>query len=150
MIKLLTLSRGRFAIVDDEDFLALSLLSWCCHKRYAGTTLLGERVLMHRLLLDCPDSLEVDHVNGDPLDNRKSNLRICTREQNSRNKRKSYKNTSGYKGVSWHKRDRRWYSQIEHKSKSMHLGCFKNREAAARAYDEAAVKYFGEFARTNF
>lgn len=96
------------------------------------------------------DGFWVDHINGDTLDNRRSNLRLCTVSGNNHNRMKSKNNTSGYKGVSWLKQNQKWRAYIKVNSKDKHLGCYLDKEDAARAYDKAAKEYFGEFARLNF
>ena len=107
-------------------------------------------VLMHRVIMDAPKGMDVDHINGNGLDNRKENLRICTRSQNLHNSKKPSTNTSGYKGVIWNKQCRKWQAKIHTSGKTRHLGLFVGILDAARAYDEAAVTDHREFARGNF
>jgi AP2 domain/HNH endonuclease len=102
---------------------------------------------MHQLLLPAK---EVDHANGCGLDNRLENLRPATRNQNSANQKKPCTNQSGYKGVSWRKDVRKWRARIGVNGKLLHLGFFDDPTEAARAYDAAALKHFGQFARLNF
>lgn len=93
----------------------------------------------------------VDHINHNGLDNRKANLRLATAAQNARNRQKcKSKKTSKYKGVCWHKRDKKWTGRILVNSKSIALGYFEDEKEAARAYDRAARKYYGEYAEPNF
>jgi hypothetical protein len=94
-----------------------------------------------------PERLEVDHKDCDPSNNRWDNLRLATASQNQANKKVSRANTSGFKGVSWHKDDKRWRAQIRMGGKKVHLGSFDTPESAHRAYSEAAMKHYGEFAR---
>jgi len=106
---------------------------------------------MHRQILKIKDKLFVDHINGDGLDNRKSNLRAATALENSWNMKKvRIKTSSRYKGVIWNKQVKKWSVQMNVYRKSMFLGYFDNEVEAAKTYDEAAKKYFGEFAMLNF
>ena len=108
------------------------------------------KLYIHRLIMDAPKGMDVDHINGNPLDNRKSNLRICTHAENQRNKGAYKNNTSGYKGVSWYKRDKKWIAGIKHNNKGIYIGLFEDKEEAARAYDKKAKELHGEFAYLNF
>ncbi len=104
---------------------------------------------MHRLLLCPPMEMQIDHVNGNKLDNRKSNLRTCTASENQHNQGLQINNTSGYKGVIWIVSRDLWRAQIKINSKQIYLGYFKNPNDAARAYNGAAIKLHGEFACLN-
>lgn len=115
-------------------------------KSYAKTK--SGSLLLHRLLV--PDAPQVDHINGNGLDNRRANLRACTNAENQRNRGRSANNKSGYKGVRWHAASRRWRAQIVSDGQQRTLGHFYSPEAAARAYDRAARQLHGEFARLNF
>lgn len=144
------------ALVDDDLFDYLSGFTWWEHTTrgcnlHAQTKINGVNISMHQLILPVPNSkLEVDHKNGNGLDNQRINLRIVTRSQNNMNRFKQFSaTTSKYKGVSWFKRDKCWRAYIVCKNVQMHLGYFKIEEEAARAYNEAAMKHFGEFARLN-
>ena len=97
-----------------------------------------------------PDDIEIDHENNIKYDNRLSNLRLATRSQNEANSRKRADNTSSYKGVVWHKRNRKWRAQIHKDRKCCFLGHFDDPAEAAKAYDEAAIKQYGDFAYLNF
>lgn len=92
----------------------------------------------------------VDHCNHDTLNNRRENLRLCTVAQNTANQRKSIRNTSGFKGVSWDRQNRQWEAKVCINGHRIFLGRFADLIEAARAYDAGAIKYFGEFAYTNF
>jgi len=105
-------------------------------------------IRLHRELLATPSGLVTDHVNGDRLDNRRSNLRAATVSQNNANSR-DRKRKSKYRGVYWHARAAKWCAQISVGGQVKHLGLFKNPEAAAAAYDEAARKTWADFARVN-
>lgn len=105
---------------------------------------------MHRAILRPAYGSEVDHVNGNGLDNRRDNLRACVRTQNNGNRRLSGLNASGYRGVSWDARNDRWRADIRAFGVARNLGRFTDAAQAARAYDAAARDMFGEFARPNF
>jgi len=109
---------------------------------------------LHRVILGVTDpEIKVDHKDGNGLNNVRYNLRVCTTAENTRNKQKSKGNTSGFKGVCWHKRDKCWAVQICVDYKGVHLGHFpgtpEGKIEAAKAYNVAAIKYYGEFARLN-
>jgi len=111
----------------------------------------GNRViLLHALLLGAHAGQDVDHISGDKLDNRRSNLRLCTHQQNCFNQRKRNTNTSGYTGVSFSKRDSRYEAYIYKDARKIHLGLHESPVMAARARDQAALRYHGEYARLNF
>lgn len=158
--KLIPLTQGLNCLVDAADFARLSTVPWCaCKKRqrfYAVTRAkTGRIVYMHRLILGCENREQGDHDNRNSLDNRRFNLRKCTHAQNNQNKEKLRRNKSGYKGVNWfkyqkpHGKGGRWTARIMANRKCIHLGYFDTALEAARAYNEAAVKYHGEFARLN-
>jgi hypothetical protein len=106
---------------------------------------------MHSLIMGLVEpKMEIDHKDKDGLNNRKSNLRICSYKENSRNKDMQRNNTSGYKGVRFYSKLNKFSAQIKHSNDSIHLGYFTSAKVAAIAYDIAALKYHGEFARTNF
>jgi hypothetical protein len=108
-------------------------------------------LLMHQVILKVPKGMVVDHINNDTMDNRSANLRAATRAQNSRNRKKfPRKCSSKYKGVCLHKSSLKWQARIMLEKKRRNLGYFKNEIDAAKAYDEAAKKYHGEFACLNF
>lgn len=107
------------------------------------------QVKLHRLIMNAPEGMHVDHINGDPLDNRRENLRIATPQQNQANSRKRAAATSHYKGVSWHKKSKQWRATINFNRKQEHLGFFKDQDLAAAAYDARARQLFGEFACPN-
>jgi hypothetical protein len=104
---------------------------------------------LHRVIMDCPDGMTVDHINGDTMDNRRCNLRIATQSQNQMNRGSCRGSSSRYKGVSHHKLTGKFTAQIRVDGKKRHLGLFASEEDAAKAYDDAAIEAFGEFARPN-
>jgi hypothetical protein len=108
-------------------------------------------ILLHRLIVDAPQDVQVDHINHDGLDNRRANLRLATRSQNQANMRaETIGATSRYKGVSWEKFTQRWKACITVHGKGVTLGRYGAEEEAARAYDQAAIEAWGEFACVNF
>lgn len=157
----LPISKGHVVLVDDEDYEALSVHRWQamrhanCKSWYAYriTTVNQKRVAiyMHRQILGVTDPAnEVDHRNGNGLDNRRSNLRIGTSNQNRFNVARYKSNTSGYKGVSRRSGTNRWSAAIKAYKQYFYLGSFASAEEAARAYDKAAREKHGEYAWTNF
>lgn len=148
------LTRGLVAIVDDEDYPRLAQHKWSSSHVRSRTYALrevrdGQRLYMHREIARPGIGRQVDHVNGDGLDNRRANLRLASGSQNRANTVRRSHNTSGFKGVSRQKGDRRWRAQITVGGHNLYLGDFAGPREAARAYDQAALKFFGEFARTN-
>lgn len=112
-------------------------------------TINGKKTSLHRLLMGEPKGKVVDHIDGNALNNKRSNLRICTHKQNMRNKKKTNKGSSSqYKGVTFHKKSQKWRANITIK-KVKYLGQFDSEVQAAKKYNEAAIKYYGEFARLN-
>lgn len=161
LVKEIPLTKDKMAIVDAEDYDNLMQWKWVasCEGKYAARRIrLSEKsehqqISMHRQIMGNPKGKHIDHINGNTLDNRKCNLRICTNLENCRN-RKKQKNatTSQYKGVSFarHLKTKRWNAQVKVNYKSINLGYFLTELEAAQAYDKAAKKHFGEFARVNF
>ena len=155
MTKHIVLLRGQRALVDDEDYERLSQWRWRLGAN--GYVCRGERkskdnyrtILLAREVLKAPPGKVVDHINHDILDNRRSNLRICTYIQNQGNKALSKIGSSCFKGVSYHKDSKKWRSYIFYSYKHYHLGLFSTEIEAAQAYNAAAKVIFGEFALLN-
>lgn len=154
------LRTGHVALVDAADFDMLSAWKWRTLQNskghgYVYAVATGRKgtddtatVFLHRLLTQAPRGLMVDHINGDGLDNRRANLRVCTSGQNTTNSRKRLGCKNALKGVALN--GKRWAATIRHDGQVHHLGRFRNPEAAAVAYDDAARRLHGEFARVNF
>lgn len=155
---LLPLTQGKFAIIDKIDEVRCFEHNWQYvnkgGKEYVGTNVAGvpgKRFYLHRFLLDFPIGLSIDHINGNGLDNRQINLRACTHQQNRMNSKVAdFEKSSIYKGVYWKDRAKPWVAQIRVNYKRIYLGHHTLEIDAAKAYDIAALKYFGEFARLNF
>jgi hypothetical protein len=162
MKKIFLEKAGKYTLVSDADFKKLNILlssintkngkkrRFWLHKSsgYVATKFKEKFTVMHRLILSPPAGFDVDHRNGDKLDNRRCNLRIAKKEQNAANVGINKKNTSGFKGVSLHKHNKRFVAYIGKKPR-VYLGSFGTPEEAAREYNIAAKKRFGKFARLN-
>ncbi|MCX5632993.1 MAG: AP2 domain-containing protein [Phycisphaerae bacterium] len=149
------LTKGQYAIVDPEDYEKLIGYNWFAVEDlrtfYAQRNGNGKSIKMHRQIMNPPPGLFVDHQNHNGLDNRKANLKIATPAQNSRNRLKGRRKTSSkYKGVYFMKGINKWRADIYHNNKAIYLGYFENEEDAAKAYDNAAKIYHGDFASLNF
>jgi hypothetical protein len=145
------------ALIDAEDAERVGPFTWCLagngyvHAHVPGTGRKNRRfIYIHRLILNAPDGSNVDHRDGNRLDNRKANLRLATVGENGRNRPAPRSSSSGYKGVSWRANGNRWEAYIQHEGKQRSIGRFANVEDAARAYDDKARELFGEFAWLNF
>ncbi len=161
-MKKIPLTRGQFALVDDEDFEELSKHKWYvnivhntgyAHRQYRDSSIKNKKgkskqvlVLMHRIIVNAPDGIEIDHIDGNGLNNQKSNLRFCTHAQNLGNQRSRMKK---YKGVC-KSASGSYFAVITYRYKSKRLGTFSSEISAAKAYDKAAIELFGEFANLNF
>ncbi len=158
-LRQIPLTQGKVALVDEGDYEELAKHKWCARKNrnvwYAQRTLLagdGRRasVLMHRQILGSPVGQVVDHQDGDGLNNQRSNLRECTTAENRRNQHIKQSGCSSlYKGVFWDKGKGKWRASIEMKGRYRSLGRFAVEADAARAYNAAAMRMFGEFACLN-
>lgn len=141
-------------LIDDDDFELISGYNWGIKRKYVVGRIKGgshkrHNVSMHRLILNLTDpTIITDHINHNTFDNRRENLRICTSKENSRNKQKHKRNTTGYKGV--YCEDFAYVANIGFERRLIRVGRFRNIEDAARAYDSAALHFFGEFAHLNF
>ena len=159
-MKEIKLSQGKVALVDDADYEWLSQWKWSFAKDHTNRTGYAQRaegkrpdrkiILMHREIMQTPSGMEVEHADLDGCNNQRYNLRNCTHAQNGMNGSVRKTNTSGFRGVSWNKGNKDWEARITISNKDFHLGCFDSPEDAARAYDQAAIRYFGEFANPNF
>jgi hypothetical protein len=159
-IRLIPVGRGKYAIVDADDYERLSKYKW--HVRSDGNTSYAfrwsstrggkksHRILMHNQIINIPEGLVCDHINRKPLDNRKTNLRPATVSQNNCNRCNTGQTTSRYRGVSQDARSNKWRAQIYANGRKINLGTFDDKVDAAKAYDAAARKYHGEFAVLNF
>lgn len=152
----IALANGKgVALVDDADYERVAALRWHLTghgyvRAYVGMDLgRSQHVYLHRLLLVAAAGQFVDHANGDTRDNRRANLRLCTKQQNNRN-RVSPRTRTGYKGVQRLRGSRHFYASIGVNRRHIYLGAFDTQEQAARAYDAAAREHFGPFARLNF
>lgn len=153
-MKTIPLTQNRFAIVDDEDYDSVinSGIKWCLSVNHDCYYALGHKgtqrgISMHRLILDISGDERVDHIDCNGLNNTRANLRLATPAQNMYNRRMNKNNKTGYKGV---RIDQGKYrADIRKDGKMKFLGFFDNLIDAAKAYDQAAIKLFGEFARTN-
>ena len=161
LTKEIKLTQGQYAIVDADDYEGLNQWKWYAHKKKTEHTFYVDRfasigrnkremVSMHRLIMSLQngDGKQVDHIDGNGLNNQRSNLRLCTRSQNNMNCR-ARKGTSKYKGVSWVKRDKRWLAKITHSGKLIYIGQFMCEDDAAFAYNKICKKLHGDFARLN-
>lgn len=156
-LKKLVLTKGKAALIDDADYERASQFKWqAVYKKgwYASRRpyIDGKQpkeILLHRYILDAPDEMQVDHIDGDGLNCTRANMRLCTLAENTRNRKRPVTNTSGYKGVSWHKLRGKWRAEIGVNGRNKHLGLFESKDAAALAYNGAALEHYGEFARLN-
>lgn len=138
------------ALVDDEDFESVSKFYWSVNKSrdtlYVVGRVNGVRIKLHHFIMGTKD---IDHINHNTLDNRRSNLRKATRHQNVINRRSMKNGTSKFKGVHWYKATEKWQSQVQINGKKTHIGFFDSEVEAAKAYNEKAKEFHGNFAFIN-
>lgn len=156
-VVLIALNRGLFALIDEADASVLEGYSWVAFQPRKSRSFyvsgrrvvdgVHEQALLHRLIMLPDAGLEVDHVNGNGLDCRRSNLRIVTHAENAKNLPVSSQNTSGVPGVSWDRHRNKWRAHIRHQGKALSLGRFDTKEAAIQARKDAEARLVGEFAR---
>jgi len=153
------LTRGFFALVDNDDYNKLIKYKWFASSEKGRSTIYALRqtkisgsqrcLSMHRAILNAPKGVQVDHINHNGLDNRRANLRLCTRQQNQFNRKMQTKHSSSWKGVRWVKERHKWRSEIQYNTRTIHIGYFDSEIQAAKAYNKKAKKLFGEFANIN-
>jgi len=150
------LTQNQFALVDNKDYKNLNKFKWSVLKQkkiiYASRnikTIEGKHTTttMHREIMNPPKGMETDHIDGNGLNNQRKNLRICTHSQNQHNRGKYDCNKSGYKGVCWHKKDKKWRASIKNNGKVIFLGRYNSKVEAYKVYCDACKKYHGEFSK---
>lgn len=149
-VRMIPLEDGFYAYVDAADYERLSRWKWRLSGGYAVRSSRGRTVLMHKLILDAPNGMVVDHIDGNRVNNCRFNLRACTPLQNARNRHRPSRTGSQFKGVYYAKRLKKWYARWRYKDKDRRLEYFDTETDAARGYDLAAVRWFREFACLNF
>ena len=135
------------ALIDLEDIDKVKDYKW--KLKDSGYACNNNCGYLHRFIMDCPDNMVVDHINHNRLDNRKSNLRICTQQQNSMNAGKRNDNKSGTTGICWDKSRNKWKSYIDINNKRINIGRFNTKEEAIEARKQAELEYFGEYRNDN-
>lgn len=147
IMKQILLPKNQFVIVDDEDYEYLNQWKWCLFNSYAGRSVKGRHVAMHRLIMNTPERMVCDHINSCKLDNRKSNLRNCTQSENCMNRRNKPK------GAHYSPTEGKWRGQIVYRENgkkiTKYLGYFATKEEALAAYDNVVGFYHKEYAVTN-
>lgn len=147
------LTKGFYAKVDEADASLVAGYNWYAHKSrskwYAAANHHKNRIFMHRLIMRPDAEAEIDHRDGDGLNNQRTNLRLASHQENGFNRKISKNNTSGYIGVTWHNKLGKWRAQIRKDGKHNSLGCYLDPRDAASAYNKAARRLFGEFATIN-
>lgn len=147
-----------YTLVDDSDYAMLTRHRWYSYRGHNTIYVQRKQVVddkctmpkMHRVIMNAPRGMQVDHRDGNGLNNQRYNLRLCTGQENARSRRLNKNNTSGYKGVHWSYQRMKWLAIISYNGKKIYLGGFFCIVRAAKAYDKKAVELFREFARLNF
>ena len=135
------------AIIDIDDIKLIKEYQWHIQdKHHVSAKINDKTTYLHRMIMNCPDGMFIDHINHNPLDNRKQNLRICTRAENEHNKTIGKNNTSGHLGVIWNKARQKWRVVLGFNKKTYHLGEYDDIEEAIAVRKAAEKKYYGEFA----
>lgn len=150
-MKKIKLTQNKYALVDDSDFENLNKFKWSATQPvnvfYAVRRVGKKLVYMHRVINKTPINLSTDHIDGNGLNNQRINLRVCSQAQNCHNGPRYKNNSSGYKGVCWHKDAKKWMAYIRNGGKLLNLGLFTSKLKAFKAYCEASIKYHKEFSR---
>lgn len=148
-MKIIQLSKGKNCIVDDNDYYDLIVYKWGFNGRYASRTKrengLKKTILMHRQIMAFPGSAQIDHINGDKLDNRRCNLRLASNAENQYNRGKQKNNTSGFKGVRLNRKSNKWCAQLKFNGKFHYLGIFHTPEEAHEKYLQFSREKHGDF-----
>lgn len=153
-MRTISLSQGKVALVSDEDYALVAAYQWHAfkiHRRWYAAThqIARKRTYLHRFIMQPDQGMEVDHINGDGLDNRRENLRVCTHRDNLRNMHRSIPSRSGYRGVGI-AHSGRFTARCKYEGKMLYFGTFDTAEEAARVRDQEVIKLHGEFAYLNF
>lgn len=160
MVMEIFLTQGKVALVDDEDYEYLNQWKWCWRQGYAIRSIVisprssgkfkTKTISMHRLVNKTPEGMDTDHIDSNKTNNQKANLRSCSHRENTKNRSKTLaRRSSKYKGVSWHAHRQKWQANIKSDYGQEYLGLFDLESDAAQAYNFAALKHFGEFAKMN-
>jgi hypothetical protein len=148
-MKIIKLTKGKVAKVDTDDYQLLNNFKWCADSIYASTRdpATKKKISMHRFLMGDTKGKQVDHIDGDGLNNQRKNLRLVTASQNQQNRGKPKNNSTGFKGVYFQKTSKKWYAQIQINKKHIHLGIFDSKENAHNAYCKASTIYHKIYAK---
>lgn len=151
-MKLIPLTQGKFAKVSDRDYVVLSKYNWFAGYNAKRNVFVAQRndktktMYMHSVINKTPAGFDTDHIDGDTLNNQRSNLRTTSRGENMMNRKINKNNVAGFKGVSYKKLNKKWTAQIQVNKKKVYLGLFDKKEDAYKSYCEACYKYHGKFA----